>query len=62
MPILLLLLLLGVLGYLWWRRQTTTLTRNCRWRDDRTRGLWVCAFCGAETPEGPPRNCLKDQQ
>ncbi|MDU8944588.1 hypothetical protein [Ovoidimarina sediminis] len=61
MPILL-LLLVGVLAYLWWRWRRTTLTRACRWREDRRRGIWRCAFCGAEVAEGPPRVCLKDLQ
>ncbi len=47
MPILALLLLGGVLAYLYWRRKTTTLTRNCRWREDRQAGDWACAYCGA---------------
>ena len=46
MPILLLALLLGVLAYLYWRRRTTTLTRDCRWRQDRAAGDWVCAASG----------------
>ena len=57
-PVLLILLLLGVLGYLFWKRRTTTLTRNCRWRrvDE---GQWRCAFCGAEVnSEGAPLICL----
>lgn len=59
MPVFLLLLLLGVLAYLWWRWRMTTLTRDCRWREDRTRRVWRCAFCGAETGEGPPTRCLR---
>ena len=59
---LLLVLAIGTFGYLWWRWRTTTLTRECRWREDRGRGVWRCAFCGAEAGEGPPRVCLKDQQ
>jgi hypothetical protein len=63
-PILLLILLAGVLAYLVWRWRTTTLTRACRWRLDRTGGPghWRCAACGAETdlPDGgTPRDCLK---
>lgn len=61
MPVLLLILLVGVLAYLGWRRTTTTLTRDCRWRADRAKGHWRCAFCGAETEsDGPPRHCLRD--
>lgn len=59
MPVVLLALLCAVVAYLWWRRHTTTLTRNCRWRQDRTRGLWSCAYCGAETPgDTAPTRCL----
>ena len=60
MPLLLLILLGGVLVWSAWRYRTTTLTRDCRWREDRMRGLWRCAFCGAEAP-GPamPRDCLR---
>ena len=59
MPVLLILLFLGVLAYLYWRRKTTTLTRDCRWR--RTaQGEWRCAFCGAETSsENSPVLCLR---
>ena len=57
------LLALGVFGYFWWRWTRTTLTRECRWREDRSAGLWRCAFCGAETESaGSPRVCLKPQQ
>lgn len=56
---LLVLLAGGTLAYLWWRRRTTTLTRNCRWRQDRVRGVWTCAYCGAETvSDGEPDRCL----
>lgn len=63
MPILLLILLVGVFAYLWWQRRTTTLTRDCRWWQDRTSGSWHCAFCGAElAQEKAPTVCLKGQQ
>jgi hypothetical protein len=63
MPFLLLVLLVGVLAYLYWHRRATTLTRDCRWREDRAAGVWRCAFCGAETvQDGPPRACLRDQR
>ncbi|KAE9632700.1 hypothetical protein [Parasedimentitalea maritima] len=63
MPILLLLLLAGVLGYFVWRHKTSTLTRNCRWRQDKRMGEWRCTFCGARDPgEDSPRECLRDQQ
>ncbi len=62
MPILLILLAAGTFLYLWWRWRAFGLTRECRWREDRRRGLWRCAACGAETAEGPPRICLRPQQ
>jgi hypothetical protein len=59
MPVLLILLLLGVLAYLYWRRKTTTLTRECRWRRTAV-GQWRCAFCGAEfASDDSPIVCLK---
>ncbi len=62
MPLLLLLLAFGVLGYLWYRRTTTTLTRDCRWRQDRAHEQWRCAYCGARR-EGTeaPTDCLRGQ-
>jgi hypothetical protein len=60
LPVVLALLLVGVFGYFWWRRRSTTLTRDCRWRQDRVRGVWRCAFCGAETTgTRSPRDCLR---
>lgn len=62
MPILLLALGLGVLAYLWWRRATTTLTRECRWRMNRAAGHWRCVACGAQQAGlDTPRDCLRDQ-
>ncbi|GAB4389587.1 hypothetical protein [Albidovulum sp.] len=63
MPVLLLVLLLGVLLYLWWSRRGTTLTRLCRWRPDRGGGAdhYRCAACGAEC-DGPPRHCLRPER
>ncbi len=58
---LLILIVVGVLAYLWWRWRYTTLTRDCRWREDRSTGTWRCAFCGATVGHGPPRICLKDR-
>lgn len=63
MGVLLLILLIGVIAYFTWRRFTTTLTRNCRWRQDRRCGTWRCLYCGAETVmEGEPSDCLRSQQ
>ncbi|WP_065328989.1 hypothetical protein [Tritonibacter mobilis] len=60
MPVLLILLLLGVLSYLYWRRHTTTLTRDCRWRRARSGPGWHCAFCGAVDDDAqPPRHCSR---
>lgn len=60
MPFLLLILLLGVLAYLYWQRKTTTLTRQCRWREDRRFGGWACAACGArQRGKASPRDCLR---
>jgi hypothetical protein len=59
MPILLILLLIGVFAYLYWQRRTTTLTRNCRWRQTAP-GHWWCAYCGAETDaDKSPIVCLQ---
>ncbi|WP_093972765.1 hypothetical protein [Boseongicola aestuarii] len=58
MPLLFLALLLGVLAYLYWKRTATTLTRNCRWRQDRAAGDWVCTYCGARNPsQASPTSC-----
>lgn len=63
MPVFLLLLLIGVVAYLWWRHRTTTLTRDCRWRQDRARGIWHCAYCGAEKAGADaPRDCLRPRK
>lgn len=64
MPVLLLILLVGVLGWMWWTRRGATLTRACRWREDRTGGVGLhrCVACGATCllPEGQvPRHCLR---
>ncbi|MFD3190932.1 hypothetical protein ACFMPD_11735 [Sedimentitalea sp. HM32M-2] len=63
MPVLLLVLLLGVLAYLYWKHRTSTLSRNCRWRADRTEGgdAYRCVSCGGRTrtEDGrPPRYCI----
>ena len=56
-----LLILIGVFTYLWWKRTHTTLTRNCRWRQEKGAGLWRCAYCGAVTPDtgSSPRHCAQ---
>jgi hypothetical protein len=64
MPVLLLILTVGVFGYLYWQWRTTTLTRTCRWRLDRSAGPghYRCVACGAvcDLPPGqPPRACLR---
>ncbi len=60
MPLLLLVLAVGVVGFLWYRRATTTLTRDCRWRQDRARGQWRCAYCGARRESAKePVDCLR---
>jgi hypothetical protein len=67
MPILLLLLLLCVLLYMWLSRRNSTLTRDCRWRLDRTggEGHFRCAACGAEMDVEPgkqPRDCFRTRR
>ncbi|RID92509.1 hypothetical protein D2N39_07660 [Gemmobacter lutimaris] len=61
MPLLLLLLAVGVFGYMWLSRRNSTLTRQCRWREHRAEGLWRCAACGAtcQPAKGAPRDCLR---
>ncbi|MEZ0466405.1 hypothetical protein [Phaeobacter sp. SYSU ZJ3003] len=59
MPILLLILLAGVFAYFIWRHTTSSLTRNCRWRAERSKGQWRCTFCGAvQQGDAAPRQCL----
>ncbi|MDR7123771.1 hypothetical protein [Pseudotabrizicola sp. 4114] len=63
MPLLLLLLLLSVLIYMWIARRNSTLTRACRWRQERSAGQWRCASCGAVMPgTQEPRDCLRPQE
>lgn len=63
MPVLLLLLLAGVFAYFLWRRHATSLTRNCRWRQQRAQGQWRCSYCGAAEPgEAAPRICRDPQR
>ena len=63
MPLLLLVLGVGVFGYLWLSRRNSTLTRDCRWRMDRDTApdAWRCAACGATAQGGEPRDCLRQQ-
>ncbi|MDX1742810.1 MAG: hypothetical protein R3186_04345 [Ruegeria sp.] len=59
MPILLLLLAAGVFAYFFWRSRTSSLTRDCRWRQHRKEGVWKCAYCGAQQKgEDAPTICL----
>ncbi|MBL4915661.1 hypothetical protein [Szabonella alba] len=64
MPLFLLALALSVLLWMWLARRGSSLTRQCRWRLDRSGGAdhYRCAACGAETdmPAGrAPRDCLR---
>lgn len=64
MPLLVLLLLVAVFVYLYISRRGSTLTRECRWRQDRRSGpqAWRCASCGARTTaDASPRHCLRGQ-
>ena len=61
---LLLALLLGVFAYLYWKRTATTLTRNCRWRQDRAAGDWACGYCNQrlKTSDGnSPKTCQNNR-
>ncbi|MFO1203217.1 MAG: hypothetical protein U1E58_11340 [Tabrizicola sp.] len=64
MPLLLLILAVAVYLYLWHRWRTTTLTRNCRWRLDRSIApdFWRCVACGATARGVEPRDCLREEQ
>ncbi|MEP2717137.1 hypothetical protein [Pseudophaeobacter sp.] len=60
MPLLILLLVTGVFAYFTYRRMTTTLTRDCRWRQERAQGQWRCGNCDAVKPGlAEPRDCLR---
>ncbi len=66
MPLFLLVLALSVLIWMWFARRGTTLTRDCRWRLDRSGGAdhYRCAACGAvaDMPPGrEPRDCLRQR-
>lgn len=63
MLILLVFLLAGVVAYFVWRSRTSTLTRQCRWRADRTvsANYYHCLACGGEIKTGDgraPRTCM----
>lgn len=59
MPLLLLALLIGVFLYAWLSRRNSTLTRACRWRQERSAGQWRCAACGAVVTGEEPRDCFR---
>lgn len=60
MPLLILILLIGVFAYLFWQRRTSSLTRICAWRLEKSAGQWRCAACGAvQMGEKEPRDCLR---
>ncbi len=60
MPVLLLFLALGVLGFLWSQRVTTILTHDCRRRQDKAKDVWFRAICGAERKaDEDPKDCLR---
>ncbi|MDB6452218.1 hypothetical protein [Falsirhodobacter sp. 20TX0035] len=69
MPILLILGLIAFFVLSWWWHRSRTLTRDCTWREDRSRAapgrsFHHCMVCGAETdlPKGEqPRHCLRQQ-
>ncbi len=62
MPLLLLILLLAVLAYMWITRRTSTLTRACRWRQERSAAQWRCVACGAIKPGAQePKACLRPE-
>ena len=62
MPVLFVLLVF-VLAFLFWRWRMTSLTRNCRWREDRRVGGWHCVFCGARMSNAvqkkTPTQCMR---
>ncbi len=62
-PIVIVAVLIGM----WLSRRGSTLTRDCRWREERATGgattrHFRCAACGAECDTAPgkdPRACLR---
>ncbi|MFN7222854.1 MAG: hypothetical protein ACK4MS_02405 [Paracoccaceae bacterium] len=60
MPLLLLILLVSVLLFMWISQRKSTLTRACRWRQERAAGQWRCVACGAVSAgEAVPTLCLR---
>lgn len=47
MPIIILVLIFGVLVYLFLTRNNDMRDKNCRWRQDRAAQAWDCSYCGA---------------
>jgi len=49
---------------MYYRFRTSRLTRDCRWRENRVEGRYVCAYCGATMPmeNGPPNVCLRNRR
>lgn len=62
MPLVLIILVVALI-VMFYRFKTTSLTRNCRWRQDRAQGAWRCSYCGAEQPDTgkPPTICARQQ-
>lgn len=61
-PLVIIAIFLGM----WWMRRGSTLTRDCRWREERSEGPghFRCAACGAECvlePGRQPRDCLRER-
>ncbi|WP_052362619.1 hypothetical protein [Falsirhodobacter sp. alg1] len=67
-PLIIGLIAFFILSWIW--KRSRTLTRDCRWREDRQQAgpdesFFHCVTCGAETrlPKGDePRHCLRGQQ
>jgi hypothetical protein len=63
--VLFVVLALLVVAWFAWRWRTRTLTRYCRWRQDRAAGDWHCLYCGARTVTedgAAPRHCALRQE
>ena len=60
-------LVIAVFVAMWWARRGSTLTRDCRWREDRSQAKpgmshYRCMACGAhlDQPDGKePRQCRR---